>query len=254
MSNDFPLSAEQALRRSTRRARALAILAAVIAIGGVALGAYSLYLGGHRRDEACLRDEREHKREVRGLRDLYTYFAGLSPKQARSDPVTQFALTQLPQARREARSDEAPEYCDEEGVGLPEPDPKLPPRQDFSYLVSPGQREAARARRREARARGQVPGRRGQVDPVAPPELEMGKGRGESPLERRPAPREGERGPEGREGEPGVPGPRGEAPAPSEPPPAEPAPPTADPAEPRFLRDVLEDVGDTVNDLLQALP
>jgi hypothetical protein len=108
-----------------------------------------------RRRQSCRGDEQEHKDNVRALRQTYKILS--NPKlRAQFDPgLIQFAIANLPAAERKARVDQAPEFCDEPGVkqerlykkthgergkppiGLPEPDPVVPKKKDFSYLLAP---------------------------------------------------------------------------------------------------------------------
>lgn len=109
-----------------------------------------------RRDQSCRADEREHARNVRGLRETYRILS--SPEQVEQlgpGLVGLIVATSLPQQERLARTDQAPAYCDLPGyqseqfyrvtngvlgdppVGLPEPDPRPPVRRDFSYLLAP---------------------------------------------------------------------------------------------------------------------
>lgn len=93
--------------------------------------------GVERRDQNCNILESQHLESVRGLRLTYDYLAGLTVAE-RQQPINRLLIAQLPQTERQARIDQAPEYCDEPGaaaeakgaepVGLPEPDPILPER------------------------------------------------------------------------------------------------------------------------------
>ena len=90
-----------------------------------------------RRNEACRISEYEQAREVRQLRRTYEFL----PRLLREDPDGILAAASrgsLAALESDARTDNAPAYCDEPGVaaeargeppvGLPEPDPKIPPR------------------------------------------------------------------------------------------------------------------------------
>lgn len=100
--------------------------------------------GTRRRDQICLRDEREHLNAVNGLKLTYRYLGSLTQEQRR-DPINALLLDQLPRTELEAKTDSAPPFCDQPGVkaerryrlgkpggkppiGLPEPDPKIPKR------------------------------------------------------------------------------------------------------------------------------
>ena len=80
-----------------------------------------------RRDQSCSLFERQHLTEVNQLRDTYRYLESIPPEN-RSDPINKFIRSSLPEVERTAQVDRAPPYCDEPGVGLPEPDPVLPKR------------------------------------------------------------------------------------------------------------------------------
>lgn len=80
-----------------------------------------------RVDESCKISERGHLEDVRQLRQTYRYLLQLTPAE-RQQPLNRFIIGQLPRTEREARTDNAPSYCDRAGVGLPEPDPVIPKR------------------------------------------------------------------------------------------------------------------------------
>lgn len=83
--------------------------------------------GQERRNQTCVIFERQQITNVRLLQNTYDFLLGLTPAQ-RHDPLNRFIRKQLPQTEAEARLDPSPPYCDEPGAGLPEPDPKVPPR------------------------------------------------------------------------------------------------------------------------------
>jgi hypothetical protein len=102
----------------------------------VAMAAWSVMLSHHdltnfkreaeeRRHETCLINERKQRMDVDALQRTYEYLAGLSAEQL-AQPLNRAVLAQLPRTVREAQVDDAPRYCDEPGVGEPEPDPRLP--------------------------------------------------------------------------------------------------------------------------------
>lgn len=91
-----------------------------------------------RRDQSCELFEGDHLDEVKALRQTYNYLAKLTPETS-TDPLNQLIISQLPKTEEEARTDEAPEYCDAPHVGLAEPDPNLPPKRYFSNLIVPTQ-------------------------------------------------------------------------------------------------------------------
>jgi hypothetical protein len=91
-----------------------------------------------RADQSCTLFESNHKRDVDDLIDTYKYLNSLTPKETK-ETLNQFIIAILPKQEEIARVDSAPDYCDEtidgEDIGLPEPDPVLPVRQDFSDLL-----------------------------------------------------------------------------------------------------------------------
>lgn len=79
-----------------------------------------------RRDQNCELFEADHLDDVKRLRGTYRYL--MLPVAEQEPTLTKLVFAQLPMLEREASADQAPAYCDEEGVGLPEPDPKVPER------------------------------------------------------------------------------------------------------------------------------
>jgi hypothetical protein len=82
-----------------------------------------------RRHQICLSAEREHLGNVTRLLRTYDYLQELDPQRPLS-LLNKAILRQLPDVELEARTDQAPEFCDEPDLGLPEPDPLVPPRPD----------------------------------------------------------------------------------------------------------------------------
>lgn len=80
-----------------------------------------------RIDQSCTLFERDHLTDVQRLRNTYRYLAQLRPSEV-DQPLNRFVIRALPETEREARQDTAPRYCDEPGLGLPEPDPVIPQR------------------------------------------------------------------------------------------------------------------------------
>lgn len=83
-----------------------------------------------RSDQACQLFETDHLKDVQQLRDTYKFL--LDPDAANTGLV-KFVILNLPRTEQEARTDNAPEYCDGvtatgADIGLPEPDPKIPER------------------------------------------------------------------------------------------------------------------------------
>jgi hypothetical protein len=79
-----------------------------------------------RTDQNCKLFEREHKKAVQDLEDTYEFLK--SPVAHETPGLTRFIILNLPRTEEEARVDNAPEYCDNPGLGLKEPDPKIPER------------------------------------------------------------------------------------------------------------------------------
>lgn len=93
--------------------------------------AWVLYAGGveqrERRDQSCEIAERKQRVDVKRLRDTYAYAVRI-PVEERGTQLNQAILEQIPQVEMDARLDDAPSFCDEEGIGLPEPDSRVPER------------------------------------------------------------------------------------------------------------------------------
>jgi hypothetical protein len=90
--------------------------------------------GMERRDQTCVLFEREHLRHVIRLERTYDYLDGL-PRRERGSSLTRAVVRQLPELEVDARTDSAPPFCDEPGVGLPEPDPEPPAFRSFEHLL-----------------------------------------------------------------------------------------------------------------------
>ena len=80
-----------------------------------------------RRGQTCTITEREQAAEVQQLRNTYEYLLELEGVQLH-DPLNRALLRQLPMVEARAEEDNAPKFCDEPGIGLPEPDEKVPDR------------------------------------------------------------------------------------------------------------------------------
>lgn len=95
----------------------------VVVLGVLRLGSES----DERADQTCQIFEGQHLADVRQLRDTYRYLLQLSPVEKR-DGINRYVIGRLPETEKRARTDTAPEFCDDDGVGLPEPDPEVPER------------------------------------------------------------------------------------------------------------------------------
>jgi hypothetical protein len=96
-----------------------------------------LVTAAERRDQSCLADEREHKDNVESLERTYLALDSPTTREQLGPGLVRLIVQMLPRTERDARTDQAPLYCDEPGVGLPEPDPMPPERRDFSHLLAP---------------------------------------------------------------------------------------------------------------------
>ena len=80
-----------------------------------------------RRDQTCTIFERAQARDVRRLKDTYAYLVKL-PQDERGDSINIAIRASLRNLEAEAKTDDAPKFCDEPGVGEKEPDPRIPRR------------------------------------------------------------------------------------------------------------------------------
>jgi hypothetical protein len=80
-----------------------------------------------RRDQGCVIFERNQAEDILRLQRTYDYLAGLSSEQMR-EPINRAILAQLSSLEDDAELDDAPQYCDEPGIGQPEPDLVVPER------------------------------------------------------------------------------------------------------------------------------
>lgn len=92
--------------------------------------------GAERRDETCRIDEKAHLADVKRLERTYAYLGRL-PRSEWGSNFTREIVLGMPALEEEARLDRAPAFCDEPGVGLPEPDPKLPRFRNYDHLLRP---------------------------------------------------------------------------------------------------------------------
>lgn len=82
-----------------------------------------------RRDQNCIITERQQAREVRQLEGTYEYLLK-QPRRELLHPgsLPREVFIRLPLTEEVAHEDDAPPYCDEPNIGLPEPDLKVPER------------------------------------------------------------------------------------------------------------------------------
>jgi hypothetical protein len=90
---------------------------------------------GDRKEQNCQLFESDNLQDVRALKATYDYIEALNPDEIQST-INQFIIVSVPDAQIEAATDQAPDYCDDPGVALPEPDPKVPEEKDFSNLLN----------------------------------------------------------------------------------------------------------------------
>lgn len=89
--------------------------------------------GADRRSQTCTTFESAHRQEVNQLTSTYAYIAQLTPEE-RKTTLNVFVIKGVPKMEAEAINDSddlgvnVPPYCDDPRVGLPEPDPIVPPR------------------------------------------------------------------------------------------------------------------------------
>lgn len=79
--------------------------------------------GRERRDQSCRQDERAHLADVVQLRRTYQFLL-----QYPDSELAPAVMQSLPALEQDARVDKAPAWCDKPGIGLKEPDPRIPKR------------------------------------------------------------------------------------------------------------------------------
>lgn len=84
--------------------------------------------GKTRRDQACLVNEKKQREKVRQLSETYRFLLAQKAAGEDSSVLYRFIVAALPQQEKNALLDEAAPFCDEPGIGLPEPDPRIPKR------------------------------------------------------------------------------------------------------------------------------
>jgi hypothetical protein len=80
-----------------------------------------------RRDQSCKLTETAQLKKVESLENTYRYLSALTTEE-RATTLNRFIFQGLRKQEQEARIDSAPKFCDEPGIGLPEPDPPIPAR------------------------------------------------------------------------------------------------------------------------------
>lgn len=79
-----------------------------------------------RRSQECVFLETQQAKAVENLRRTYDYLEHLTPAQ-RHEPLNRAIRQALPVAESDAKAP-VPAYCNEPGIGLPEPGPAVPKR------------------------------------------------------------------------------------------------------------------------------
>jgi hypothetical protein len=113
------------------------IICLIIATFSVAIAAYAVWgiqnEADVRRSQTCESFESAYAEQIRRLENTYVFLT-LPGIKERSPDLYALALRELTALETAARKDSdpfgprVPDYCDDEGVGLPEPDPKVPRR------------------------------------------------------------------------------------------------------------------------------
>lgn len=99
----------------------------LLALGGVFLTLNLIAESKGRRDQSCTQSERKHLEDVKQLRRTYAYLVDPAKfGDRKGSDLYNVVLAQIERTERQARIDPAPKFCDEPGIGLPEPDPVLP--------------------------------------------------------------------------------------------------------------------------------
>jgi hypothetical protein len=113
----------------------LSLVAAFAALGLVGAGFYHLDREtSERRNQTCKWFEGDHLEDVKDLKRTYArmpealaFYTAAAPNSLRPF-LKSIIAADLARLEKEAMVDAAPEYCDESGIGLPEPDPVIPER------------------------------------------------------------------------------------------------------------------------------
>lgn len=116
--------------RSNRRTVAFIVLWAASTLGLYFISVHQSEFENEvaqRRGQSCKISETKQAKDVKQLVKYYEYLLALSPEE-RNQTINKFIFKTLPDVELEASTDDAPDFCDEPGVGLPEPDMKIPAR------------------------------------------------------------------------------------------------------------------------------
>jgi hypothetical protein len=119
----------------------LAVVGLAVAVG---IGFFQLRSEANaRRDQTCTLFERQHSSTVSRLRDTYSYLEDLAPHE-RDDRINAAVLAGLPKLEQEAQANVEPDFCNEDGVGQPEPGAVIPRRpEDLNTGGGDGRRTLA---------------------------------------------------------------------------------------------------------------
>lgn len=111
----------------------IAMIMATLALGSaIALYINSAKESKHRRSDTCRVFEGQHLQEITDLKGGYDYLASIP--RSKWTQLEKTVYKRLPKQESDAKSDTdqlgpyVPAYCDEEDIGLPEPDPVVPKR------------------------------------------------------------------------------------------------------------------------------
>lgn len=104
------------------------LLTVIIWFGGTGLALHQIQSEGHTRaDQVCKIFEDAQHDQVDELQRTYDYLVKLTPAEVHST-LNVAILTHLPQQEADAHIDRAPQFCDDPGLGRPEPDDPIPVR------------------------------------------------------------------------------------------------------------------------------
>ncbi len=107
----------------------VALIASLVALGLSGVGFWRIDNESRgRRDQSCRQSEAKHQADVNELKRTYRFLTNPKKRALLGPGLARLIILTLPAREREARVDPAPPFCDEPGIGLPEPDPKIPER------------------------------------------------------------------------------------------------------------------------------